>query len=267
MLPSACLLIVLIPLCECFSKKEIKSNKHFESKIVGGTHVTRDRFPSAVQFFNAGNLCAGSILNSYSVLTAAHCFDVNTEMDDMVVQVGARFLYDRQARVHDVLSFVIHEDYNKATLFACDIALLFLSSPIKFGNKTKKAVLVNNGKWMNTAERHFKATGWGQVEYGGPVSEKGLMMTNLRFVPSKRCSRLHKVNMTADMFCLYGEGVTDTCKGDSGGGILWNDLVVGVTSHGDGCAKKDKPSVYSNVWYFRNWIQKNIKLFVKTFCE
>jgi secreted trypsin-like serine protease len=59
-----------------------------ESKIVGGKPAKLGRFPSAVQFFNKGSLCAGTILNSWTVLTAAHCFDVNKIPADMVIQIG-----------------------------------------------------------------------------------------------------------------------------------------------------------------------------------
>lgn len=44
-------------------------------------------------------------------------------------------------------------------------------------------------------------------------------------------------------------------------------MIVGIVSHGDGCAKKDKPSVYSNVWYFRKWIDDQINIFLTRFCN
>lgn len=60
------------------------------------------------------------------------------------------------------------------------------------------------------------------LQYGGELSKKGLMMTYLRFIPNDECGRLHSKTLTIDMFCLYGEGTRDTCKGDSGGGVLWH---------------------------------------------
>ncbi|KOB51855.1 Serine protease 2, partial [Operophtera brumata] len=51
------------------------------NRIVGGEPTTIDRYPSIVQvdfrgFFSGtwGQSCAGSILNSVYVLSAAHCF-------------------------------------------------------------------------------------------------------------------------------------------------------------------------------------------------
>lgn len=51
------------------------------------------------------------------------------------------------------------------------------------------------------------------------------MMTHLQYVPKEECERLHNVKFKADMFCLYGDGIRDTCKGDSGAGVLWEGLV------------------------------------------
>ncbi|XP_045512977.1 chymotrypsin-1-like [Pieris brassicae] len=239
---------------------------NLEGKIVGGKPVKMESFPFSVKFFNHGAMCSGTILNSWSILTAAHCFDHSKDIDEMLIVVGSRYAYDHSAATYEVLRYLIHEDYNKVMPFACDIALIFVTSPISFGKRSEKGLLVNTSKWMNANETHLIATGWGTTKYGGPISELGLMQTELRYVPKKDCERMHKMKFTADMFCLYGEGNRDTCKGDSGGGVLWRRMVIGIVSHGDGCAKKDKPSLYSNVWYFRKWIQKNVEQFVNNFC-
>ncbi|KAG6463104.1 hypothetical protein O3G_MSEX013671 [Manduca sexta] len=238
-----------------------------EGKIVGGEPVSLESFPFQVQIFNYGSMCSGSIINSWTVLTAAHCFDVNKNIHEMRVQAGSRYVYDFNAKIYDVKTFVVHRKYNNTAQFANDIALLFVDGPIQLGNVAKKAILVNNDAWMSPKEKNFKVTGWGWTQYGGPISDLGLMMTHLKFVPSKECSRLHNLKIGKDMFCLYGDGKRDTCKGDSGGGVLWKGLIVGITSHGDGCAKKHKPSVYANVWYFRKWIEHNLYRFYDIMCR
>lgn len=56
------------------------------------------------------------------------------------------------------------------------------------------------------------------------------MMTYLSYVPDKECSRLHRLKLSKDMFCLYGNGKRDTCRGDSGGGVLWRGYVLIIIS-------------------------------------
>ncbi|KAL4719925.1 hypothetical protein ACJJTC_018723 [Scirpophaga incertulas] len=238
-----------------------------EGKLIGGKAVTIDKFPSSVQFFNQGNFCAGTILNSWTVMTAAHCFDFNKNVENMLIHVGTSHMYDRNAKVHEVDYIVIHEDYNKPLPFACDIALIFLETPIELNNKTKKGIIVNTNKWMSAKEKDFEITGWGYTSYGGSLSKLGLMMAVLKYVSWKKCEKMNNLDLSSDMFCLYGDGLTDTCQGDSGGSVLWNKMVVGIVSHGEGCAKKGKPSIYTNVLYFRDWIKSKVKKFFLEYCE
>ena len=61
--------------------------------------------------------------------------------------------------------------------------------------------------------------------------------------------------------CAGGDGVRDTCTGDSGGPLMttvggrWT--VVGVTSFGVDCARQGFPGVYTRVDNFINWIRRN----------
>lgn len=63
-----------------------------EAHIVGGVPIDLELCPSAVLVYNLGSMCAGSILNSYTVLSAAHCFDHNSDVDEISVHVGEYFL-------------------------------------------------------------------------------------------------------------------------------------------------------------------------------
>ncbi|KAJ8729250.1 hypothetical protein PYW08_000831 [Mythimna loreyi] len=242
-------------------------NKDFGPKVVGGQAVSLEKYPFAVQFFNYGSLCGGVILNSWSVLTSGHCFESNQDTDEMRVQIGSKYIYDFSAKKHKISYFVVHENYNRKIPFENDIGILFVKEQIKFSNVAKKGILVDHDKWMNPKEKRFIVTGWGMLEYNGALSDMSLMMTSLAFVPLKTCSRLHDVTLSADMFCLYGDGKRDTCKGDSGGGVLWKGRLVGLTSHGDGCAKEGKPSVYTNLYYQTGWIKKQVAKFIEWTCK
>lgn len=70
-------------------------NQHVEpqGKIVGGIPVSFKKFPSTVLFLNLGAQCAGTIINSWTVLTAAHCFDINKDKENMEVEVGKWLSY------------------------------------------------------------------------------------------------------------------------------------------------------------------------------
>ncbi|XP_061707980.1 trypsin epsilon-like [Cydia pomonella] len=261
-------MLIRLSFCIIYTSMESRNMYYnFESKIVGGHSVPIENFPFAVQVFNYGALCGGTVLSSWAILTAAHCFNNNKNVKDMHVRFGARYIYDMSADSYKIWYIVEHEDYNKEAPFACDIALIFTRRPIRFNKKTQRAMIVQSNKWMNERERNFKATGWGFTSYGGSISNSGLMETQLRFVSLNKCRRKHHGSrLTEDMFCLYGDGIRDTCQGDSGGAILWNRQVVGLVSHGDGCAQKDKPGIYTNVYYFLPWMNKKIKEAHRKYC-
>ena len=70
-----------------------------------------------------------------------------------------------------------------------------------------------------------------------------------------------------DMFCAGPPGGgQDVCKGDSGGGYVFQDpgdsrwFLGGLVSWGsnEGCALKNKYSVYLNVEYYLDWIENRI---------
>ena len=49
-------------------------------------------------------------------------------------------------------------------------------------------------------------------------------------------------------------------QGDSGGGMVCNGVLSGVVSGGEGCALPGFPGVYSDVFFFRDWILQTAKI-------
>lgn len=73
-------------------------------------------------------------------------------------------MYDVQAKMHNLQHFVVHEDYNKRIPFSNDIAILFVKKPIQFSKRAKKAILVDNNRWMSPKEKKFVVTGRGLTQ-------------------------------------------------------------------------------------------------------
>lgn len=69
-----------------------------------------------------------------------------------------------------------------------------------------------------------------------------------------------RIKLTADQLCVGGEEGQDSCRGDSGGPLMYEDglvtYVLGIVSFGSSdCGTKNHPGVYTKVVNYLNWIE------------
>ena len=86
-----------------------------------------------------------------------------------------------------------------------------------------------------------------------------LHCVDVKIVPVATCnSRAHyDGDILPGMYCAADNG-KDACSGDSGGPTTYNGEVIGATSWGMGCASPLYPGVYSDVAFYRDWIDSQM---------
>ncbi|KAM4526348.1 prostasin-like [Fundulus diaphanus] len=197
-------------------------------KIVGGQDALLGSWPWQVSLKRYGrHFCGGSLINKNWVLSAAHC-----------VSGGA---------------------------LDNDIALLRLSSPVKFTNYIRPVCLAASDSVFNNGTASL-VTGWGNTAQGVPLRPpQTVQEVKVSVIGNRQCSCLYGSGIITNNMICAGDlsGGKDACQGDSGGpmvnkqGSRW--IQSGVVSFGKGCALPNRPGVYARVSIYQSWINSVIQ--------
>ena len=229
--------------------------------------------------------CGGVIIAPDLVLTAAHCVATGR----FLAPNTARVFTDRRVRIGSlrlgaggetraIIGLAVHADYTgTSTGVPNDIALLLVKSDDRIRLNPRPIAVATTPPAPDIT---VTGLGWGFTK---PVAQgQNLLMSMsggiqhnpnllqqapLEVLSAQRCASRVAGRLKPGMLCLVtprsviasGKSATFSCRGDSGGPLVRGygtngDELVGLTSWSLGCGDGDKPSVYTDVAYFRDWI-------------
>ncbi|XP_063546469.1 trypsin-like isoform X1 [Cydia strobilella] len=259
------------------------------SRIVGGYETKVLELPwMAALMYNGRFYCGGSLINDFYILTAAHCTSGFRKE-----RITVRLLeHDRsmpnETKTIDrgVQAIIRHLRYNPGT-YDNDIALLKLDQRVDLNKAVKRlrndpessgeegndeedqpglrpVCLASPG--LSYSNYSGVASGWGTTTEGGSVSNS-LQEVSVPIISNAECRKTaYKQRITDNMLCAgEPEGGRDACQGDSGGPLhilnTDNNVLqeVGIVSWGEGCARPDRPGVYTRVNRYLTWIRSNTR--------
>ncbi|XP_053231092.1 transmembrane protease serine 12-like isoform X1 [Podarcis raffonei] len=249
------------------------------NRIVGGRDAEPGAWPWQVSLqvyrFGTGyhHVCGGSVINNYSVLTAAHCIKKWTDPAFWRVVFGLHHLYNYESSTvkRHVRAIVMHSGFKRST-YENDVALFKLKRPISYSDYIQPICLPNSTTQLVADENPCFISGWGNTEE--KVRGKFILQeAQVDVIPLYICNRYdwYAGVVSWNMLCAGSEtGHVDSCQGDSGGPLMCyfpdytKFYLIGITSFGIGCGRPKLPGIYIRAKNYRPWIDRAVTIFSRT---
>ncbi|XP_054893854.1 suppressor of tumorigenicity 14 protein homolog [Poeciliopsis prolifica] len=241
------------------------------TKIVGGSDAVMGSWPWQVslQMERYGHVCGATLVSNRWLISAAHCFqdsdaikysDARAWRAYLGMRVMTRGNHGGATRL--IRRILLHPQYDQFTS-DYDIALLELSAPVFFNDLVQPVCVPASSHTFTTGTNCF-VTGWGVLMEDGELASR-LQEASVKIINRKVCNKLYDDAVTPRMLCAGNlQGGVDACQGDSGGPLVCLErgrrwFLAGIVSWGEGCARQNRPGVYTQVVKFTDWIRQQTK--------
>ncbi|CAG5076503.1 Oidioi.mRNA.OKI2018_I69.PAR.g8476.t1.cds [Oikopleura dioica] len=236
--------------------------------IIGGDKVEPNSEPYILSMQRFGSHFCGATLVSMSYgVCAAHCtYDPAT----VTALAGAhnKAVSEPTQQRKQLNKFLRNPDY-RPLLIANDIAIVGWATPME---PTAYVVPLPipakaTSEWLQNGWG-VRVCGWGNIAYPQTNYPNELYCVDTSIVDVATCNSREAYNgsILPGMFCAgeWPTGGKDACQGDSGGPVTLMidgvNHVIGATSWGQGCALPGYPGVYTDVAYYRDFVEQETDL-------
>ncbi|CAG5866861.1 complement factor D [Menidia menidia] len=214
--------------------------------------------------------CGGFVVADQWVMTAVHCMPNGPNGRKVVLGVHSLSEPEDTKQTFEIQELHNHPDFSSAN-YNNDIALIKLDRPISATEAVKPVQFLRAGGTNPSPDEDVEAAGWGSEDNLETRPDK-LKEVVVQVVRPTRCSRSDYFGkkFTDNMMCAHKicpdpcdqpHPVEDSCDGDSGGPLLFNGTVVGITSNGGKkCGQVKKPGIYTIISHYTEWIDRTMGL-------
>lgn len=219
------------------------------SAIVGGADATTAEYPWLAAIGTplfltraSGQFCGGALIAPDQVITTAHCVALaQTLAQTLTVTFGRDDLRGNDGKTVHVKNIRIHPGFRSTVLdmttaYHDDVAILTLDEP-------------QSGPTITVAA---PASGTATILGWGATSETDETNTRLRaakvpLAADGECATAYGSAFDPSTMLCAGTPTADTAQYDSGGPMLVDGRLAGLTSWGVGAARPGFPTVYTRL--------------------
>jgi secreted trypsin-like serine protease len=236
-----------------------------------------ERFGRELADWEINHTCGAVYLGARFVLTAAHCIG---NLNDSRFFAGRRIHLgsiniNGERNLYKIKNVLVHADYKNDTL-QNDIALIQLKKVPTGFRRNLRSVDIASAPAKPSGRVPLLLSGWG---YNRPATSssnifaldgqrqapaqpsllKGdVWVQKLSVCKNNRHFRRRQIQLYPGQICVGSPAGIDSCRGDSGGPLVdaRSEVLVGLVSGSAGCGLRGTPSIFTDVGYYRSWIDR-----------
>lgn len=236
-----------------------------------------ERFGRELRDWEISHTCGAVYLGAKFVLTAAHCIG---NLEDAKFFAGRRIHLgsiniNGQRNLYKIKNVLVHAGFNSGTL-QHDIALIQLTTVPTGFRRNLRSVVPASAPAQPSGRVPLLLSGWG---YNRPATSSSniFALDGQRQAPAQpsllkgnvwvqkmsvcrnnRHFRRRQIQLFPGQICVGSPGGIDSCRGDSGGPLVNQDseVLIGLVSGSAGCGLTGTPSIFTDVGYYRDWIDQ-----------
>ncbi|XP_015979710.2 hepatocyte growth factor activator [Rousettus aegyptiacus] len=247
-----------------------KKRSFLRPRIVGGSSALPGSHPWLAAIYIGNSFCAGSLVHTCWVVSAAHCFSHSPPRESVSVVLGQHF-FNRTTDVTQTFEVEKYVPYPLYSVFSPSDHDLVLIRLKKKGDRCAvrsqfvQPICLPEPSTPFPTGHKCQIAGWGHQDENGGHYSSTLQEALVPLVADHKCSspEVYGADISPNMLCAgYFDCKSDACQGDSGGPLACEkngvSYLYGIISWGDGCGQLNKPGVYTRVANYVDWISDRI---------